>query len=102
MLADRRCVPAARRVNRACAACSNRRLVSGVQKHTVEAFTIALAIIFTVPYLVWRVGRTEYWAPLVLIAGVELDLHSVWRNRRETAITAGLAAPRPDATTGGA
>jgi len=110
--------------------------------HTVEAFTIALAIIFTVPYLIWRVGRTEYWAPLVvvqivtgivlgpgvlgaafpayydyvfqpqvvqalngvgwwavmlfvLIAGVELDLHSVWRNRRETAITAGLALVTP-------
>jgi Kef-type K+ transport system membrane component KefB len=110
--------------------------------HTAELFIIALAIIFTVPYLVWRVGRTDYWAPLVvvqivtgivlgpgvlgaafpgyyeyvfeppvvhalngvgwwavmlfvLIAGVELDLHSVWRNRRETAITAGLALATP-------
>jgi Kef-type K+ transport system membrane component KefB len=109
---------------------------------TAELFIIALAIIFTVPYLVWRVGRTDYWAPLVvvqivtgivlgpgvlgaaypayyefvfqppvvqalngvgwwavmlfvLIAGVELDLHSVWRNRRETAITAGLALATP-------
>jgi len=110
--------------------------------HTAEAFILALAVIFTVPYLIWRVGRTEYWAPLVvvqivtgialgpgvlgaafpayydyvfqpqvvqalngvgwlavmlfvLIAGVELDLHSVWRNRRETAITAGLALATP-------
>jgi Kef-type K+ transport system membrane component KefB len=110
--------------------------------HTAELFIIALAIIFTVPYLVWRVGRTDYWAPLVvvqivtgivlgpgvlgaafpgyyeyvfeppvvhalngvgwwavmlfvLIAGVELDLHSVWRNRRETAITASLALATP-------
>jgi Kef-type K+ transport system membrane component KefB len=110
--------------------------------HTAELFIIALAIIFTVPYLVWRVGRTDYWAPLVvvqivtgivlgpgvlgaafpgyyeyvfeppvvhalngvgwwavmlfvLIAGVELDLHSVWRNRRETAVTAGLALATP-------
>jgi Kef-type K+ transport system membrane component KefB len=110
--------------------------------HTAELFIVALAIIFTVPYLVWRVGRTEYWAPLVvvqivtgillgpgvlgaafpeyyeyvfrppvvqalngvgwwavmlfvLIAGIELDLHSVWRNRRETAITAGLALATP-------
>jgi len=110
--------------------------------HTVEVFLIALALIFSVPYLVWRFGRTEYWAPLVvvqivtgivlgpgvlgaafpayydyvfqppvvqalngvgwwavmlfvLIAGVELDLHSVWRNRRETTITAGLALGTP-------
>ena len=110
--------------------------------HTAEVFLIALAIIFTVPYLIWRVGGTEYWAPLVvvqivtgivlgpgvlgaafpayyeyifeppvvqalngvgwwavvlfvLIAGVELDLHSVWNNRRETAVTAGLALGTP-------
>lgn len=110
--------------------------------HTVEVFLIALTLIFSVPYLVWRFGRTEYWAPLVvvqivtgivlgpgvlgaafpayydyvfqppvvqalngvgwwavmlfvLIAGVELDLHSVWRNRRETSITAGLALGTP-------
>lgn len=110
--------------------------------NTVELFLIALALVFSVPYLVWRFGRTEYWAPLVvvqivtgivlgpgvlgavfpayyeyvfqppvvqalngvgwwavmlfvLIAGVELDLHSVWRNRRETTITAGLALGTP-------
>ena len=110
--------------------------------NTVELFLIALALVFSVPYLVWRLGRTEYWAPLVvvqivtgivlgpgvlgaafpeyyayvfqppvvqalngvgwwavmlfvLIAGVELDLHSVWRNRRETTITAGLALGTP-------
>jgi uncharacterized membrane protein len=34
---------------------------------TVELFTIALAIIFTVPYLAWRLGRTDYWAPLVVV-----------------------------------
>jgi Kef-type K+ transport system membrane component KefB len=109
---------------------------------TAELFIVALAIIFTVPYLVWRLGRTDFWAPLVvvqivtgivlgpgvlgaafptyyetifepavvqalngvgwwavmlfvLIAGVELDLHSVWRNRRETAITSGLALAVP-------
>jgi Kef-type K+ transport system membrane component KefB len=110
--------------------------------HTAEVFLIALAVIFSVPYLLWRIGRTEYWAPLVvvqivtgivlgpgvlgaafpayyeyvfqppvvqalngvgwwavmlfvLIAGVELDLHSVWANRRETTITAGLALGTP-------
>lgn len=32
-----------------------------------EIFLIAMAIIFTVPYLIWRVGRTDYWAPLVVV-----------------------------------
>jgi hypothetical protein len=27
---------------------------------TVEIYLIALVIIFAVPYLVWRLGRTEY------------------------------------------
>jgi Kef-type K+ transport system membrane component KefB len=26
-----------------------------------------MSIIFTVPYLIWRVGRTEYYAPLVVV-----------------------------------
>jgi Kef-type K+ transport system membrane component KefB len=26
-----------------------------------------MLIIFTVPYLFWRLGRTEYWAPLVVV-----------------------------------
>ena len=34
---------------------------------TSEVFLIALLIIFTVPYLVWRLGRTEYYAPLVVV-----------------------------------
>ena len=34
---------------------------------TSEIFLIALLIIFTVPYLVWRLGRTEYFAPLVVV-----------------------------------
>ena len=32
-----------------------------------EIFLIAMAIIFTVPYLIWRVGRTDYYAPLVVV-----------------------------------
>ena len=106
--------------------------------NTAEIFLIALMIIFSLPYLIWRLGRTEYWAPLVVvqivtgivlgpgllgavfpeyyqfvfnpdviqalnglawwavmlfvgIAGIELDLHQVWRYRRESGITAGLA-----------
>lgn len=35
--------------------------------NTAEIFLIAMAIIFTVPYLVWRVGRTDYYAPLVVV-----------------------------------
>jgi len=109
---------------------------------TSEIFLIAMGIIFLVPYLVWRVGRTEYFAPLVVvqiitgillgpgilgavfpryyafvfnpavvqslngiawwavmsfvwIAGTELDLEGVWRHRRESGITAGLALGTP-------
>jgi Kef-type K+ transport system membrane component KefB len=42
---------------------------------TAEIFLIAMAIIFTVPYLIWRLGRTEYYAPLVvvqIVAGILL------------------------------
>jgi K+:H+ antiporter len=35
--------------------------------NTSEIFLIAMAIIFTVPYLIWRVGRTEFYAPLVVV-----------------------------------
>lgn len=35
--------------------------------NTTEIFLIALAIILTVPYLVWRVGKTDYYAPLVVV-----------------------------------
>ena len=109
---------------------------------TSEIFLIAMAIIFMLPYLIWRVGRTEYYAPLVVvqiltgimlgpgvlgaiypqyyafvfnpavvqslngiawwagmsfvwIAGIELDLVGVWRHRRESLITAGLALGMP-------
>jgi K+:H+ antiporter len=34
---------------------------------TTEIFLIAMLLIFTVPYLVWRLGRTEYYAPLVVV-----------------------------------
>jgi Kef-type K+ transport system membrane component KefB len=42
---------------------------------TTEVFLIAMLAIFTVPYLVWRLGRTDYYAPLVvvqIIAGILL------------------------------
>ena len=35
--------------------------------NTTEIFLIAMTIIFTVPYLIWRLGRTDYYAPLVVV-----------------------------------
>lgn len=35
--------------------------------NTTEIFLIAMTIIFTVPYLIWRVGNTDYFAPLVVV-----------------------------------
>lgn len=109
---------------------------------TTELFLIAMVIILGVPYLIWRVFRTDYWAPLVVvqiltgillgpgvlgkvfpdyyttvfappvigalngiawwavmvfvwIAGIELDLREVWRQRRECGTTAALALGVP-------
>lgn len=107
-----------------------------------EAFLIAMLIIFVLPFVIWRYGRTEYFAPMVVVqifagiiigpgvlgsyfksyydavftpatinnlngisswavmmfvflAGVELDLRNVWRYRRESGVTAGLALGVP-------
>jgi Kef-type K+ transport system membrane component KefB len=35
--------------------------------NTTEIFLIAMLIIFSVPYLLWRLGRTDHWAPLVVV-----------------------------------
>jgi Kef-type K+ transport system membrane component KefB len=43
--------------------------------NTTERFLVAMAIILLVPWLLWRLGRTERWAPLVvvqIIAGIAL------------------------------
>ena len=34
---------------------------------TTEIFLIAMLIILSVPYLVWRLARTDYYAPLVVV-----------------------------------
>ena len=34
---------------------------------TTEVFLIAMLIIFSVPYLIWRVAKTDYYAPLVVV-----------------------------------
>ena len=35
--------------------------------NTTELFLIAMLIVLSVPYLVWRLGRTDHWAPLVVV-----------------------------------
>ena len=43
--------------------------------NTTERFLIAMLLVFTLPYLAWRLARTDYWAPLVvvqIIAGILL------------------------------
>jgi hypothetical protein len=34
---------------------------------TTEVFLIAMGIILSVPYLIWRLGNTDYYAPLVVV-----------------------------------
>lgn len=34
---------------------------------TTEIFLIAMLVIFTLPYLIWRLGRMDYYAPLVVV-----------------------------------
>jgi Kef-type K+ transport system membrane component KefB len=34
---------------------------------TNEIFLLAMLLIFVVPFAVWRFGRTDYWAPLVVV-----------------------------------
>ena len=34
---------------------------------TTEIFLLAMLIVFTLPYLIWRLGRTDYYAPLVVV-----------------------------------
>jgi Kef-type K+ transport system membrane component KefB len=43
--------------------------------NTTEIFLLAMLLIFSIPYLIWRVGKTDYYAPLVvvqIIAGILL------------------------------
>jgi Kef-type K+ transport system membrane component KefB len=35
--------------------------------NTTELFLLAMVIVFALPYLVWRLGRTDHWAPLVVV-----------------------------------
>jgi Kef-type K+ transport system membrane component KefB len=35
--------------------------------NTTELFLLAMLLVFTLPYLVWRLARTDQWAPLVVV-----------------------------------
>ena len=35
--------------------------------NTTEIFLLAMLLIFTIPYLIWRLGNVDYWAPLVVV-----------------------------------
>ena len=35
--------------------------------NVTEIFLIALVAIFSIPYLTWRLGKTDYFAPLVVV-----------------------------------
>ena len=42
---------------------------------TTEVFLLAMLLIFSLPWLAWRLGRTDHWAPLVvvqIVAGILL------------------------------
>ena len=46
-----------------------------MEMSTTEIFLIAMLIIFSIPYLIWRIFKTDYYAPLVvvqIIAGILL------------------------------
>ncbi len=46
-----------------------------VEMSSTEIFLIAMLLVFSVPYLIWRVCKTDYYAPLVvvqIIAGILL------------------------------
>jgi len=34
---------------------------------TTEIFLLAMLLVFSLPYLVWRLGRTDYFAPLAIV-----------------------------------
>jgi hypothetical protein len=35
--------------------------------NVTEIFLIAMFIIFSVPYLIWRIAKIDYFAPLVVV-----------------------------------
>ncbi len=60
------------------------------------AFPVAYTAIFTND-VITALNGVAWWAVMmfVWIAGVELDIHEAWENRRETGIVAGLALVVP-------
>lgn len=41
--------------------------IPGPMMSTTEVFLIAMLLIFTVPFVIWRLGRTDHYAPLVVV-----------------------------------
>ena len=58
-----------------------------------ERYLAAMLLVFSLPWLVWRLGRTEYWAPLVvvqIVAGILLGpgvLGTAWPAAYSTIFT---------------
>lgn len=116
--------------------------ITSARMSPTETLLVALIIVMGVPWLLWRLARTDYWAPLVVvqivtgivlgpgalgavfptayasifnpfvtsalngiaiwavmvfvwIAGIELDLHAAWHQRRDSLTTASLAMSMP-------
>ena len=62
--------------------------------NTTERFLIAMLVIFALPWAIWRLGRTDRWAPLVvvqIITGILLGpglLGAAWPAAYDTVFTA--------------
>jgi Kef-type K+ transport system membrane component KefB len=42
-------------------------LIGGTRVNASEVFLIAMLVIFAAPYLIWRLARTDFYAPLVVV-----------------------------------
>ena len=67
---------------------------------TTEIFLIAMAIIFSVPYLVWRLTDIDYYAPLVVVQIIAATLRRTPRrptstNRRQRSTRSLCRRSRP-------
>jgi len=135
-------MPTCQMAHRRAADADVRALNPGPEWSMIELLLLALVIILGLPYAIWRLGRTDYYAPLVVvqtltgillgpgllgalypepyqalfnpqvitaltgiatwavmlfvwIAGIELDLHAAWAERRDSATTAVFAMGMP-------
>ena len=60
--------------------------------NTTEVFLLAMLIVFTVPYLIWRLGDTNYYAPLVVVQMLQApSLRGTYRALLRQAVYGALA-----------